>query len=63
MSTNRKPALTAHWLRETTPDRWRVTLTSASAQQALDAFGWARRSAVICRWPAVPAAVSAPTRG
>jgi hypothetical protein len=64
MSNTHKPALKAHWFRETPSDRWRVVLTNAAALQSLDNFGWARRSAAICRWRAAPAAVSTlPVRG
>jgi hypothetical protein len=39
-------------------DRWQ-SLQALISKQAEPAYGWARRSSVICRWRAVPASVSA----
>lgn len=42
-----------------TTDRWHELHTLLSRSPGTAMYGWARRSSMICKWRAVPAAVSA----
>ena len=52
--------LTATWMRsEPAPDRWQELHAVLSRSPTTAAYGWARRSSMICKWRGVPASVSA----
>lgn len=56
--TNSK--LTAQWIRMVpATDRWHELHNLLSRSPGTAMYGWARRSSMICKWRAVPAAVSA----
>ena len=55
-----KLELTATWTRSAAaPDRWQELHVILSRSPTTAAYGWARRSSLICKWRGVPATVSA----
>ena len=55
-----KLELTATWTRSAAaPDRWQELHAILSRSPNTAAYGWARRSSMVCKWRGVPAAVSA----
>jgi hypothetical protein len=61
--TNQEPRLVAIWSRNSQATAWQVLQAQLSEHTSTDASAWTRRSAVTCRWRALPAGVSVTTRG
>ena len=61
--TTQDSRLVAIWSRDSRMTAWQVLQAELSRHTATDASAWTRRSAVICKWRALPAGVSAMTPG
>jgi len=61
--TTQESRLVAIWSRDSRATAWQVLQAQLSQHTATDASAWTRRSAVICKWRALPAHVSAAVPG
>ena len=53
------PQLTARWAQVLrAPNRWQEMHAILSRAPATAEYGWARRSSIVCKWRAEPAAIS-----
>lgn len=59
--TTQDSRLVAIWSRDSRATAWQVLQAQLSQHTTTDASAWTRRSAVICKWRALPAHVSAAT--
>jgi hypothetical protein len=59
--TTTESRLVAIWSQDSRATAWQVLQAQLSQHTTLDASAWTRRSAVICKWRALPAGVSAMT--